>query len=213
MSELDSAASTLRLLGGTLSLDFVNTVDDRKSEHPHDYLERYEDLTAWGEHAGILSHAEAERLLHAAATRPSEAEAALRQAVLLREALYRVFVNIAEGKKPKDQNLETLNQNLGHAMSFTRLVPSKNGYEWSWGLEGQGFDQMLHPIARSAAELLTSENLDLVRECGAESCGWLFVDSTRNHSRRWCSMDGCGNRAKARRHYEHSRKKPADTKD
>ena len=68
----------------------------------------------------------------------------------------------------------------------------------------------LWPIARSAAHLLTSAELTRVRECDGTSCNWLFFDRSRGGSRRWCSMESCGNRAKARRHYRR-RRVPGET--
>jgi predicted RNA-binding Zn ribbon-like protein len=54
-------------------------------------------------------------------------------------------------------------------------------------------------LARSAADLLTSEQHAYVRQCASEECTWLFIDRSKNHSRRWCDMGDCGNREKARR--------------
>jgi predicted RNA-binding Zn ribbon-like protein len=63
-------------------------------------------------------------------------------------------------------------------------------------------------VARSAAELLTSKELTSVRECAGYDCGRLFMDGTKNRSRRWCDMASCGNRAKGRRHYERRKAAP-----
>ena len=78
---------------------------------------------------------------------------------------------------------------------------ANNALNWTYTFEERKLDQMLWPIIRSAAELLTSDKLDRVCECPGENCGWLFIDMSRNRSRRWCDMKDCGNRAKARRHY------------
>ena len=88
--------------------------------------------------------------------------------------------------------------------THARIVSTKEGFKWDWS-EELALDRMLWFIARSAADLLTSGNLDRVRQCGDEECGWLFIDTTKNRSRRWCDMTDCGNRAKARRHYSRLR--------
>jgi predicted RNA-binding Zn ribbon-like protein len=88
-------------------------------------------------------------------------------------------------------------------MQHARLIPGANGaLAWDWEDEGGSADLMLWPIARSAADVLTSpRELARVRQCPGAGCGWVFLDETKNRSRRWCDMDVCGNRAKARRHY------------
>jgi predicted RNA-binding Zn ribbon-like protein len=80
------------------------------------------------------------------------------------------------------------------------------GFGWAWGGPAQALDRPLWPIARSAAELLTSDDLGCIRECASETCSWLFMDCSRNQRRRWCDMSTCGNRAKARRHYRRRQK-------
>jgi predicted RNA-binding Zn ribbon-like protein len=87
-------------------------------------------------------------------------------------------------------------------MEHLVLVPSESGFVWSWSTQAGGAKLILWSVARAAAELLTSEHVERVRECEDDhGCGYLFIDQTKNHSRRWCSMESCGNRAKARRHY------------
>jgi predicted RNA-binding Zn ribbon-like protein len=79
------------------------------------------------------------------------------------------------------------------------------GFAWDWAGAEDALDQMLWPVVHDAAGLLTSEELDRVGQCDDDRCGWLFLDTSRNRSRRWCSMEDCGNRAKARRYYERKR--------
>jgi predicted RNA-binding Zn ribbon-like protein len=85
-------------------------------------------------------------------------------------------------------------------MSHLRLVPGRDRVEWAWSGE-RLLDDVAWRVARSAADLLTTADLALVRECAADTCGWLFLDRSRNRSRRWCDMNVGGNRAKVRRHY------------
>jgi predicted RNA-binding Zn ribbon-like protein len=93
-------------------------------------------------------------------------------------------------------------------MARSRLIPIKNGFTWDTNGKKDELDWMLKPVVRSAAELLTSDELTRVKECADDKgCGWLFLDKSRNRSRRWCDMKDCGNRAKAKRFYERKQKK------
>ena len=131
-------------------------------------------------------------------------------AVILREALYRVFSAVAAGAAGPAADLATLNEALADGFGHVRLAPDGDGYRWGWQIDPPALDRMLWPVLRSAVELLTSDQLDRVKECpGLADCGWLFFDTSKNGSRRWCSMEGCGNRAKGRRHYQRTRAVPA----
>ncbi len=202
--EPKSEAETLRLVGGALCLDLVNTVGDRRSERSNEHLASYADLVMWSKHAGILLPRAAQRLVQEAGKHPAEALQVLERAHALREALYRIFVAFVTAGKPKASDLGVLNEVLAR-MSGARIVPTESGYGWDWTHDEKALDQVLYPIARSAAELLVSGDLSRVRECEGDNCGWLFVDTSKNRTRRWCSMDDCGNLAKARRHYRRVR--------
>ena len=192
-----------RLLGGALCLDFVNTVDPRHRERRREYLGRYEDVIAWGRHAGALSAEQHARLLHAAGgARPR----VYTRAIALREALYTLLTPANVDASRREQALAELNDELARSSSMARLREDGDGFRWDWADDG-ALDRVLWPIVRSAAELLTSDALGRVRECpGIDGdCGWLFLDASKNETRRWCSMQACGNRAKARRHYARGR--------
>jgi predicted RNA-binding Zn ribbon-like protein len=210
-SAIESARiSPVRLgpLAPRVCLDFANTLDDRLTGHPHERLNGYADLVSWSQQSGILAKEAARGLAQEAARRPAEAAMALGRAIALREALYRIFSAVAGRRSVRPADLEPLNAVLGEALAALRIVRTAAGFAWGWSGDIGGLDRLLWPIAQSAAGLLTSAELRLVRECAAPSCGWLFLDTSRNHSRRWCDMKACGNRAKARRHYE--RKKGAE---
>jgi predicted RNA-binding Zn ribbon-like protein len=96
---------------------------------------------------------------------------------------------------------------LAETMIHTQLVPKGKCCEWSWIAQDDVLDRMLWPVIRSAADLLTSQDLWSVKICASDSCNWLFLDTSKNQSRRWCDMKSCGNRAKVHRHYER-RKQP-----
>ncbi|HKX31674.1 MAG TPA: ABATE domain-containing protein [Blastocatellia bacterium] len=192
-------------LTGDPALDLANTVDWRTGDHPRELLNSYVDLVAWGQHTGLLAKREASRLLDEALRHPVLASRALGQALELREHLYRLFSAVVKGQQVKDSDLEFLNRSLPEAMSRLKIGRRNGGYDWTWSGE-VALERVWWPVVRAAAELLTSGDLKGLRECPGEGCGWLFIDQSRNQSRRWCSMEVCGNRAKARRHYELTKK-------
>ena len=198
-------AGDLRLIGGRLCLDFANTVGWRTRDHPSERLASYTDLVAWGQQVGIVEEHEAHRLLEEAGRRPAVASAVLERALVLREAIYRVFSAVAGERTPQAADIATLNGFLSQAMSRLHLALTAEGFAWRWAGDGDSLERILWPVAQSAAELLTSDELDRVGICAGDGCGWLFFDASKNRSRRWCAMDDCGNRAKARRHYRQSR--------
>ena len=189
-------------LSARLCLDFSNTVEWRAREHPQESLTSYADLVSWGLDAGIVTNKEARLLLREARRRPDEASAALERAVSLRESIYRIFSSVAAKRRPKKEDLEILNDALAEAMAHARVVQAGAGFAWDWAGRERALEGILWPVVRSVAVLLTSGDLERVRECAGVGCGWLFVDVSRNRLRRWCDMKSCGNRAKARRHYE-----------
>jgi predicted RNA-binding Zn ribbon-like protein len=213
MADATRSAANVSLLGGILCLDFANTADYHASDHPQELLTRYEDLVDWSQHVGLLAAPAAARLLREASRRPADATLVLHQAIALRERIYRIFTAIAHGQRPQPDDLAQLSAQAGHAFTRSQIVESEEGFRWEPLEEIDALDQMLCPIARSAAELLTSRELGRVRQCAdaVDGCGWLFVDTTRNRSRRWCDMRDCGNRAKARRFLERQRQRSADS--
>lgn len=204
------SASNLKLVGGRLCLDFVNTVDWRGTDHPKEWLTSFDEFVQWAVHAGAIDRRTAEALMAAGRARPAEAAEALREALALREAMYRIFSAVAAGREAPADDLEHLNRALARALPHRRLRARPGGFDWAWEDEhATAWDRPLRPILISAAELLTSPDLARVRRCADHECGWLFLDRSRNRSRRWCAMKDCGNRAKARRHYRRKRGRPA----
>lgn len=201
MSEIQRHAGNLKLLGGNLCLDFVNTVDWRGAEHPIEYLCTFQDLVAWGQHVQILSGGEAHRLLALAVTLLDEAERVLQRAIELRETLFHLFASVSRGIAPAGKDLDTFNIYFAEVMQQARIVQSQSGFRLDSRGNTQTMDWILYPIIHSATDLLLSEKIKRVKLCADPSCGWLFLDNSRNRSRRWCDMKDCGNRAKARRYY------------
>jgi predicted RNA-binding Zn ribbon-like protein len=201
------AATAYQLIGGHLALDFVNTVDWRRDpSRRRDLLITFEDLLEWAKAAKVLTPG-AVRAMHAAAQRDQErAMRALRRAQRLREVLARVLAAAGRDLAPPAGDVRRLNAFLAAALEHRRLDIRRTGFVWSWANgDGDTFDSLLWPIVLAAAELLASDSRTQVHECGGEGCGWLFLDTSRNRRRRWCTMQSCGNRAKARRLYERTR--------
>ena len=197
------------LTSGLLCLDFANTVDDRTEIHPQELLMSFKDLVSWSQQAQVLTEQEVQRLFKKAGQHTSEATRVLKRAVEIREAIFRIFKAVAEDESPEDKDLLTLSAMVAEAQKHARIVPGTNGFRWDWAGKPNDLDCMLWPVVRSAADFLTSDDLDTVRVCASESCNWLFIDTSKNHSRRWCNMKSCGNREKARRFY--TRKKSSST--
>jgi predicted RNA-binding Zn ribbon-like protein len=191
---------------GELCLDFANTAEMHASQHPDELLHEYDDLIDWGQAAGLLPPGRVQELRQLAEEHPNEASAVYTSAIRLREAIYNIFSLLSTEQQINSQDLQILNTTVGQALPHLHLVANPKGFHWDWMDDPQALDQIIWPVARSAAELLTSEVLDRVRQCADEQgCGYLFIDMSRNRSRRWCSMDSCGNRAKASRHYQRQR--------
>jgi predicted RNA-binding Zn ribbon-like protein len=189
-----------QFIAGVLCLDFTNTVGGTRGPAARERLKSYPDLIAWCRQAGLVPDSKADALLRAAVRRPAESAAALQRAIALRETIYRIFEALAGGKSPPSSDVTELNAALAGSLGRLRLVSSKQGFTWTWADSANAFDEPLGPVARSAAELLTSPHLlERLHQCEGDTCGWLFIDSTRNHSRRWCVMSDCGNVAKVRR--------------
>src|SRR5437764_2300825 len=174
MPELRSK-SQFQFAAGNLSLDFTNTVDNRRATNEVDLLANYSDLLVWGVHAKILSPTHADHLFGTAEKNPVQARAALRRAVQLREAIYAIFSAIAERRVVPGASLTLLNAAVQQAGEHARIIHANRTFAWDWIAPESDLTSILWPIARNAAELLTSGPLELVRECAAENCGWLFL--------------------------------------
>jgi predicted RNA-binding Zn ribbon-like protein len=194
---------TFQFVGGALCLDFCNTMCGSRENIPREKLHSIEDFIAWSEQAGLITAPEADRLRREASRlTPHVSQDVLNRATELREALYRIFRAAGKGKSPAETDLAILNAELEASLSRLRIGKPKGekGFQWQWQADELRLDNPLGPIARSAADLLTHGHaLQQVGQCHGDNCGWLFVDLSKNHSRRWCDMRDCGNRAKVRK--------------
>jgi len=190
----------LPVLGGALCLDFVNTIDPRLQPPREDFLPTFEALINWAAFVGTADVAEVQSLSAEAEGDPMQAAQVHHRAIELREALFELFRPPRRpGQHPA--GLAVFNKELRRALAETELTRDASHYRLAPRPSAR-LDRILWPVARSAVELLTSADLDHVRECDGRGCGWLFRDTSKAGRRRWCSMAICGNRAKARRHRE-----------
>ncbi|XVV13281.1 CGNR zinc finger domain-containing protein [Actinoplanes sp. CA-131856] len=188
----------LEPFGGAVCLDFANTLDGRATAQPREYVGTYAELAGWSEFAGLIDEATGTRL------RRHDAAASLRTALSLREAIFEVFAAIGRGQAPPDGPLDEVRQRYAEAVAAARLTPARltpapEG-SFTWDFTGDDPDRAWRPIGVDAVRLLTEGPLDRVKVCGAEAgCIGLFLDTSKNRSRRWCTMDGCGVEAKVQR--------------
>ena len=197
------------LEGGHLALDFVNTVGGLRAEPPSpadELLLACEDVTIWSARIGLISERDAGSLRAAARRDEKAAKQALRSAIELRELLYAIFRPLADGEEPPAELLDRLRDAERDALRDARLVRAGGAMRWSWPRPRELTDP-LRPIVHAAVELVTDGPLDRLKVCG--NCRWLFLDQSRNHSRRWCSMDECGIEMKHARFVERRRRQAA----
>lgn len=182
-------------------LKFANTVDWHASAHPNERLHSYADLLAWAEQKGIAAPLPLGELAQLAEQQPKRAAEVFARAIALREAIYAVCVAQLHGHSAAEADLALINAELGRALTHGQLAEAAQGFAFTWA-RGASLDAILWPLAGAAADLLASpELLARLGQCADErGCGWLFIDTSKNHSRRWCDINDCGNRAKQRRH-------------
>jgi predicted RNA-binding Zn ribbon-like protein len=181
-----------------LVLAFVNTLYPRPVATRQDGLASFEALVAWGRTAHLLSAAAADRLVAEGRRHPQQAAAAAARARGLREAIHGVATAVERGRSPAAGDLQTLATWLADACAHGRLALHEGRLHWV-ATDEVALDAVGWEVARAAGRLVTSDRIRRVRTCAADDCGWLFLDDTRNRSRRWCDMKTCGNRAKLRR--------------
>jgi predicted RNA-binding Zn ribbon-like protein len=203
--ETSDYVAGMRLDGGHLALDFVNTLGGTHEDgpQPHDeHLRSYDDLVAWSVRVGTLRANAAERLVRGAASHPRQATRTLAEAIELRERAYAVLRSIVDGRPPPQRELARLLEDEREALRHARLAPGGSAFSWRWE-EDDDLRLPLWPLAHGAVELLTEGPLDRLKLC--DRCRWLFLDRSKNRSRRWCSMEECGLAVKKRRYVERRR--------
>jgi len=187
--------------GGHVVLDFVNTVSSRGG-NPDEHFNTYGDLRAWAEERGVLAKSEVATLERAARRDRQAARRILARALELREALYRIFRRRASGKTTATADLDCVNLFIAATYRNARLAIANDHLVFDTQPPSESLDRPLSLVVRAAVDLLTGDDATAIGTCADETCGWLFLDKTRNRTRRWCDMNECGNRNKVRRFRE-----------
>jgi predicted RNA-binding Zn ribbon-like protein len=202
---MHSRAGSLSLVGGVLALDFANTASGRETSRPIEHLQTAGHIVDWAMHARSIDAATAERCRAAMARHATAPAKLLRDALRLREAVYRIGSAVARGETPAPADLGILKALACASVESAELAPVPgNGYAFDFSA-GPVESTLLGPVAWSAVDLLAKGPFERIRQCPGPDCGWLFFDGSKNSSRRWCDMAVCGNRSKAKRHRERSR--------
>jgi predicted RNA-binding Zn ribbon-like protein len=185
-----------QFIAGHPALDLVNTLDWRfRKEGPEDLLKNYDDLLRFTQESGVLKPAQA-RQFRGLSGRSAGAQV-LKRCIELREAIAEVFYAHLDGRRPSAASLRTLERFIKAARSQQKLRWNQERLEWEWKENDAEFPLWL--LALSASDLMLSDTTRRVRACESPECRWLFLDTSKNHTRRWCDMKICGNRMKARR--------------
>jgi predicted RNA-binding Zn ribbon-like protein len=182
----------------SLCLDYANTRCWRGQASPTETLQHPTDLVDWCRRAGLWAAS------YRSMT-PGPAAALFAEAIALREVIYRAFSSLAAGGSIAHADLAALNAAIAQAPPRARIAQLGTQYAWqvcaSTDVRPLAVPQLLAAVIWSAADLIVAGRDDRIRQCANDACRWLFLDGSRNASRRWCDMSACGNRAKARRHY------------
>jgi predicted RNA-binding Zn ribbon-like protein len=193
----------IRLDGGNLSLDFVNTIHDRYEEPFRDYIHNYPELVTWSHFAGGIDEIQKKKLLQLSQENKKGSEQVYLKSIQLREAIYNYILYMNNQDKVPTADSKLINQWLSRAFSNLELVQVKSDVLLNWNPENLRLESVLWPIIKSFVDLITSDMRRRIKQC--PNCGWVFVDKSKNKSRRWCSMDTCGNRIKAQRYAQKNR--------
>lgn len=192
----------LVMLREQLCLDFVNTLGNHLNKNMYrDYLTSYSTFVQWSQKVEIINADQANFFLEKSNKKSLEARDIFKRVIELREALFRILFAVISKKTPDQEDINLLNREIESVLPFSELQYTDNTFVLNRLMEPNQLDWMLSIIVNDMIELLTSDKLDRLKICCDDHCGWIFLDMSKNRSRRWCSMKECGNRAKARQHY------------
>jgi predicted RNA-binding Zn ribbon-like protein len=194
-----SRASSLPLVGSELALDFTNTSSGRGSAFHQEHVTSAADIIGWACHARILTPSDGSRLRSAVQDKDLGTPL-LQRTLALRERVHAIAAALAQGRPPSTPDVKDLTRVHAECVGRAQLVLHNSAFVWTWDPKEAPIESVLGPITLSALALLTQADLSRIKQCGGDHCGWLFFDTTKNKSRRWCEMEVCGNRAKQKRH-------------
>jgi predicted RNA-binding Zn ribbon-like protein len=195
-------------VAGSPAIDFVNTVSWESVGETHaEKLASFGDVVAWAEAASLIAPAEAKVLRRRASREPERAAKEHAAVLRLRDLLHDVFDPLADDKSPPAEVMDAFNRALGAALREMSIVrEGGEGFAWRSECGSEDFRRISGLVLWEAAQLLTSERASRIGRCASDTCGWLFIDESRRGNRRWCVMNECGSRAKAKRYYEKKKK-------
>ncbi len=198
-ANLRTVNHAFELIAGHPALDLVNTLDWRFREDPppEELLNGWDDLARFTEKSGLMSNAQSRRLLRSMGeSKKPQIVAAVRE---LREAAAPVLYAALGSDDPPASSIKLLEHYFRKARESQHLLWDGDRLGWELAQSPAPAELPLWMLALSVAELTTSDQMRMLRECGNPECRWLFLDTSKNHTRRWCDMKICGNRMKARR--------------
>jgi len=197
LMETAEDVTRMRLVGGNLALDFINTRTGPPVGPPDDdVLTGYPEVVAWGVYAGAITGAEGAALRRLSRDDPGGAHAALGRVLRTRDYLDEIFRTLAADRSPSAPVLAQLRDDEADALSHARLKRGST-FAWTWR-DDHTLARPLWPVVHAATHLLTTGALDRIKACGG--CRFIFNDESKNRSRRWCSMEDCGTAEKIRRY-------------
>ncbi len=195
---------TMTLDGGCFCFDFINTVYSRKDESMHDYLLSYDDILIWSERVKLLHTGRLNELRTVAVKERKKAELRLKEIIEKRELLHSVFTSVIHNKSADSALAEAFNKTLSKALSKLRLKITEQNIDVAWSENEIDLLEPLWVVYKDAFDIMTSFPVKRMKEC--KSCGWLFLDRSKNNSRTWCSMQSCGSLEKSKRYYHNVKK-------
>lgn len=184
-----------------LCLDYANTLSWRGSPAPSEALRDFASLIGWLQRSAAIDAGSAAPVARWARQAPAATARCFAQSIALREAIYGTFSAIAAGRPVRSSNFLALRTALAQAPVRNDLVRANGQFAWRVTEFEPSALHLVAPVLWSAADLLLTADLGRVRRCANHACLWLFIDGSKNGTRRWCDMASCGNRAKAHRHY------------
>jgi len=193
-----ASAGSIARIGGHLALDFANTAGWHASDSRSEWLTSYDEWLAWLRQGKTIPTASLTALDAESARNPSAAKRAIAKVVEQRELVYRVFTAVAGGRSPSSDDLSAMHRARVNALDAAEPRWERGGIALRWTYDPSDLLAPLHPLMLAANELLESPSIDRLRQCGNHPCGWLFLDQSKNGSRRWCSSAECGNATRVR---------------
>lgn len=192
-----SPTRKFELVGGHPALDLVNTLDWRFRETGREELLRdYGDLVQFVEQSDLIDAAEARGLI--SSVPESKGERVLAAVRELREAAAEVFYAALDGNEPATSAIRRLQDRAKEAKQQQQMRWCGSNLVWELP-QTATVALPLWLLSLRVEEFVTSDRMSLLRQCDSPECRWLFMDTSKNHTRRWCDMKICGNRMKARR--------------